>query len=311
GGVLPWTLLPGTLDEPLLLTRDERGLNLLPNVCTHRGATLVERPCTLHVLRCGHHGRVFELDGHLSTAPGFDGLDDFPLPGDNLPRLPWTQWGPALFASLDPVVREDTWLARLLLHLGSLPLDRLEPVAALGRDYHLPYSWVLCCDNLLETFHVPYVHPQLDPALGHDGGELLLLPSGSLRTIEAADDAPSLPLATRRSSNARRISSRHAWLFPCTFISAYPWGLRAMLLLPLSPTQTRMVVMGWTWSEDPLDPALAAGFDQLAHEDQRQLATVARALTARYRPRPRYSPEHERGVHHFHRLLTDLLHDDP
>ncbi|HTD40571.1 MAG TPA: hypothetical protein VK671_08120, partial [Mucilaginibacter sp.] len=38
GEVYPFTLLPDYLDEPLLLTKDKTGeINLLSNVCTHRG----------------------------------------------------------------------------------------------------------------------------------------------------------------------------------------------------------------------------------------------------------------------------------
>jgi choline monooxygenase len=43
--VSPRTLLPGLLDEPLLLARDAgRELRCLSNVCTHRGNLLVARP---------------------------------------------------------------------------------------------------------------------------------------------------------------------------------------------------------------------------------------------------------------------------
>src|SRR5512132_2576709 len=42
----PRDLLPGTLDEPLLLARDEAGtLRCLSNVCTHRGNILIKSAC--------------------------------------------------------------------------------------------------------------------------------------------------------------------------------------------------------------------------------------------------------------------------
>src|SRR5258707_3503895 len=38
GQVYPFTLLPGSLDEPLVLTRDARDqMHAMSNVCTHRG----------------------------------------------------------------------------------------------------------------------------------------------------------------------------------------------------------------------------------------------------------------------------------
>ena len=40
--VCPFTLLPGVLDEPLLLVRDADGhARCLSNVCTHRGKVIV------------------------------------------------------------------------------------------------------------------------------------------------------------------------------------------------------------------------------------------------------------------------------
>ena len=42
----PRTLLPGLLDEPLLLARDADGtLRCMSNVCTHRGNLLVRSAC--------------------------------------------------------------------------------------------------------------------------------------------------------------------------------------------------------------------------------------------------------------------------
>src|SRR5262245_56947107 len=73
GGARPLTLLPGLLDEPLLLTRpDEGAARLLSNVCTHRGALLCEEACAPvgGQLRCRYHGRRFGLDGRFVAAPG-------------------------------------------------------------------------------------------------------------------------------------------------------------------------------------------------------------------------------------------------
>ncbi|MCA1663443.1 MAG: Rieske 2Fe-2S domain-containing protein, partial [Myxococcales bacterium] len=91
GTILPFTLLPGTLDDPLLLVGDGESLRCLSNVCTHRGALLCDEPCQASSLRCPYHGRRFSLDGTLTHAPEFEGAVDFPsaIPGrDHLPTLP-------------------------------------------------------------------------------------------------------------------------------------------------------------------------------------------------------------------------------
>src|SRR6187402_3738868 len=63
-GVAPFTLLDGSLSEPLVLTRDETGAErILSNVCTHRGALVADKACRASALVCGYHGRRFGLDG--------------------------------------------------------------------------------------------------------------------------------------------------------------------------------------------------------------------------------------------------------
>ena len=84
----PRTLLPGLIDEPLLLTRDARGeLRCMSNVCTHRGNILVGAPCRAKQIRCGYHSRRFDLAGKMTFMPEFREARDFPRPADDLPQV--------------------------------------------------------------------------------------------------------------------------------------------------------------------------------------------------------------------------------
>src|SRR5687768_14800806 len=83
GSCYPVSLLPGYLDEPLLLTRDEHEkIHCLSNVCTHRGNLLVYEPCKASHLRCRYHGRIFWLDGKFKSMPEFKEVENFPAPDD-------------------------------------------------------------------------------------------------------------------------------------------------------------------------------------------------------------------------------------
>jgi choline monooxygenase len=89
GSVQPVTLLENFLHESLLLSRSEKDeLRCLSNVCTHRGALLVDKPCTLNDIRCPYHGRRFRLDGKFLSMPEFKGVENFPSPSDDLAQLP-------------------------------------------------------------------------------------------------------------------------------------------------------------------------------------------------------------------------------
>src|ERR1700730_5347120 len=79
GSVHPFPLLEGSLDEPMVLTRDmEDDVHLLSNVCTHRGMAVVEGSGNERYLRCRYHGRRFGLDGSFQHMPEFEGVCGFP-----------------------------------------------------------------------------------------------------------------------------------------------------------------------------------------------------------------------------------------
>ena len=119
GQVHPVTLLEGSLDEPLLWTRDAKDqLHCLSNVCTHRGALVCEHAGVHPALRCRYHGRRFAQDGRFLSMPEFEGAAGFPSPADDLAKVPFAAWGKFLFASLAPAFP----LAELDARIGWLPL---------------------------------------------------------------------------------------------------------------------------------------------------------------------------------------------
>ena len=95
--------MPGLLDERLLLARDAAGtLRCLSNVCTHRGMPLVNEATSAEHIRCGYHGRRFDLAGRMLFAPGFEGACDFPSGRDHLPQPALAEWRGHAFVALAP-----------------------------------------------------------------------------------------------------------------------------------------------------------------------------------------------------------------
>ncbi len=161
--VLPVTLLPGMLDEPLVLVRDG-DIRALSNACTHRGALVCEEKgaSEARTLRCRYHGRKFALDGRCIGAPGFDTLPD----RADLPRAPLARWRGFLFASVsESTTPFEELVADLSARTAWLPIERAVQAASRSRDYEVAANWTLYCDNYLEGFHVPYVHAGLVPSL--------------------------------------------------------------------------------------------------------------------------------------------------
>jgi choline monooxygenase len=153
GQVHPFTLLPGALDEPLLLTRDQNDrIRCLSNVCTHRGTLVVEGPGHEQQLRCRYHGRRFTLDGRFHSMPEFEQTVNFPSKSDDLPEVALGFWERFLMVSLAPAMSfaEVAW--PMTARLAGLPFGALVYDAAGTRDYLVSANWALYVDNYLEGF---------------------------------------------------------------------------------------------------------------------------------------------------------------
>src|SRR5438874_10169856 len=162
GQVYPFTLLPCALDEPLLLTRDQKDqIHCISNVCTHRGTLVVDGSGHEQQLRCRYHGRRFTLDGRFHSMPEFETTADFPSPTDDLPRVALGTWQRFFMVALAPAMTFDDVVAPLRARLGHLPFDELVFDATGARDYVVNANWALYIDNYLEGFHIPYVHNSL------------------------------------------------------------------------------------------------------------------------------------------------------
>lgn len=227
----PATLLPGALDEPVLLSR-ERALS---NVCTHRGAVLLDAPCRGETVRCPYHGRRFALDGSVRAAPGFDAVPDEPLPTLGHARL-----GPMLFASADDAIAPLQQIVAPTLARFGLDLDALEPDPSLARAYEIDAPWTLWCENYLEGFHIPYVHPELARTLDLSRYTIEVGGDVALQLGEAREDEPAF------EREGRRLGGIYLFVFPLTALNFYPWGLSLNAVQPLGE-RTRVVYRAYTW----------------------------------------------------------------
>ncbi len=307
GALAPWTLLEGCLDEPLLVTREHASLHCLSNVCTHRGNILVSAPCEARAIRCPYHGRRFGLDGGCRAAPGFEGAADVPSRADDLPRVPFHLHGDLLFASLEPTLAARELLAPVIARTDWLPLDRARLDPESTRIYDVPANWALYCDNYLEGFHIAYVHKALAKAIELDGYANVLFPHGTLQLAVAAPDEPAFEPPASHPDHGRRVAAYYFWLFPCTMLNFYPWGLSVNVVMPAGVDRTRVAFLAYVWDDELRGRGAGGDLDRVELEDEAVVATVQRGVRSRLYHRGRYSPRFEVGVHHFHRLLVDAL----
>jgi choline monooxygenase len=296
GSVLPFSFVEGFVDEPLLLVRDGAGaLHGLSNVCTHRGNLLCTEPETAQSLRCRYHGRRFALDGRFLSMPEFEDVRDFPSSADDLPRIQLAPFGPLVFAALDPAFPFDELIAPVRERMSFLPLDRMAPDPSGSRVYEVAANWALYCDNYLEGFHVPFVHPDLAKTIDYGSYRTELFAWSSVQIAEAASPADAFPGSS--------VAAYYFFLFPNVMLNFYPWGLSLNVVVPAAVDRTRIVYRTWVTDASRRGTGAGGALDRVEIEDEQIVEQVQRGVRSRLYDRGRYSPAREAGVHHFHRLL--------
>jgi choline monooxygenase len=297
----PRTLLPGLLDEPLLLARDaDRTLRCLSNVCTHRGNLLVREPCRADQIRCGYHSRRFDLAGRMTFMPEFDAAKDFPSPADDLPRVAHATWAGFAFAALDAAAPFEAFAGELGASLRGMPLDRLVHDPSRDREFDVAAHWALYVENYLEGFHIPFVHRALNDAVDYGSYATTLHPLSSVQVALAREGVDAF-------AGDAAVAAYYWWVFPNLMVNAYPWGLSINHVVPLAPGRTRVAFRSYVWDVSRLDRGAGSGLDAVEHEDEAIVEAVQRGVRSRLYRAGRYSPTRETGVHHFHRLLCQFL----
>ncbi|MEO5904781.1 MAG: aromatic ring-hydroxylating dioxygenase subunit alpha [Gemmatimonadaceae bacterium] len=311
GHVLPFTLLEGCLDEPLVITSDKNAeLRCLSNVCTHRGALVVEGEGHLKSLRCRYHGRRFGMDGSFTSMPEFDDTVGFPSAADCLPRLPLEKWGPLLFTSISPAFDFNEMMAPVNERVSWMPLDEFRRDTKTSRDYLIDANWALYCDNYLEEFHIPYVHQGLSEKLDYGAYYTETFPLASLQMGIAKPGEPVFDLPAGHPDYGKRIAAFYFWLFPNLMLNFYPWGLSMNVVNPLGTSRTRVSFVSYVWNESLREQGVGGDLHKVEMEDEEVVESVQRGVSSRLYDRGRFSVRREVGTHHFHHMLARFMNEE-
>ena len=132
------------------------------NMCTHRGARLVEasEPHSFHASRlvCPFHAWSFASSGALVGQPSKRGFADCSIGARNLIELPATEWNGLLLVRASPGAPIDAaaHFGDLAPVLAALELHRAEPVrkGVLTADS----NWKFALDTYGESYHFAMLH---------------------------------------------------------------------------------------------------------------------------------------------------------
>lgn len=236
--------------------------------------------------------------------PEFEGVCGFPTADDDLHRIPFANWGPFLFGSLDPGMAFDQFIGPMKDRLGWLPLHefRYDPIQS--REYTVKANWALYVDNYLEGFHIPFIHASLNALIDYEQYTYELFDSGNLQlaVCKPGDDRFDLPASS--PDYGRDIAAYYYWFFPNLMFNFYPWGLSINVVRPMGPELTKVSFVRYVWKPDRVGQGAGSDLDRVEREDEVVVEAVQKGVKSRFYDRGRFSPKREVGTHHFHQLLA-------
>lgn len=251
------------LGQPLLLARDGDALRVFHNVCSHRGALLVDgaqrgRPRIV----CPYHGWTYRLDGSLAATPHVGGaerhtcetLDQGLL---SLREVSCAEWAGHVFVNLSGVASPfDEWIRPTAERLEDVDWSELRRDSSLGAAPEVRANWKIVVENFVESYHLPWVHRELNSVnpMSHHyqilGGHAYLGQGGTAYEPQQIVGS-ELPLRAGGDGSGYEA----LFVFPNLILSPLPDMMFSMLLLPQTAAGTRERLEFWFAGDAALDEA--------------------------------------------------------
>ena len=305
---VPQTYLPQYLNEPILLTKQGEDIKVMSNVCTHRGFILSHHPAESKTLTCKYHGRRFGLDGQCQFMPEFKDVVDFPSSCDHLHQLKTHQWNQFLFSSIDGAIDIQGAFNQVDKRVAFLNTSEFTHFPVYDKTYTVHSHWALYCENYLEGFHIPFVHHDLNALIDYGHYDTFCEEDVVLQIGYGSDEADCFDLPEGHPDHGSKVAAYYYWLFPNLMLNYYTWGVQLNYIVPVNKNLTKVHFVYYL--RDANDPRFLNG-DKLGEKTEREdefvVEGVQKGLQSSFYKHGRYSPRREKGVHHFHKLIAQIL----
>lgn len=317
------------LGQPLLMVRDKDGnLNVFQNTCRHRGMILVEQACHLRgPIRCPYHSWSYDYNGNLVRTPYVGGVD-IDTHADVCPEelglysIRSHVWQGVVFADLSgdaPSFEEAN--AHLLKRWAEFEQPYFVGGEASRFDMTLNTNWKLAVENYCESYHLPWIHPELNQISPID-------------LHYHIDDVPNYAGQGSRNykqlinENGKRFTdfsklsdiwdkqSEYVALFPNVLLGVHRDHAFAMLLMPQGPEVTLERVALFYADSDidrPENKAMLAEnvriWQDVFNEDIGVVEGMQKGRHAALFDGGKFSPVMDGPTHTFHKWVANQLKD--
>ncbi len=314
---------------PFFMARGrDKQLRVFHNVCQHRGRTLVAEPKNVKkAMVCPYHSWTYGLAGDLIGTPHIGGVGKHSCPGFDkksiaLKEVPSAEWFGLVFINLaeNPTVFgqyiapiAERWRAfegLTLVHTGADSTIKFE----------LACNWKLAVENYCESYHLPWVHPQLNTYSPLDRHRAIIEPAYSGQISDCY--GPEFPAGAPAFPNAPELPA--FWASGAEYISLFPnvlLGLHrdhyfAVLIQPRGPEETHERFEIFYYSDAVTGPAFEASrannrrlWQSIFAEDRNAVESMQRGRRSPGFDGGRFSPEMDQPTHIFHQWIARALID--
>jgi choline monooxygenase len=239
--------------------------------------------------------------------PEFEGVENFPGEKDSLPKIPFGFWEKLIFASVKPTVKLEEVIGEMKKRLFFLPLSEFKHEPVRSRDYLVKAHWSLYCENYLEGFHIPYIHPGLSNAIDYNTYTTELYKYSNLQLALAKGGEEHFSLPSNHPDFGKKVAAYYYWLFPNMMFNFYPWGLSINVVKPLAPDLTKVSFITYIYDATKLERGAGGILDKVEREDEAIVELVQKGIKSRMYAGGRYSPKRETGTHHLHQLICEFM----
>jgi phenylpropionate dioxygenase-like ring-hydroxylating dioxygenase large terminal subunit len=225
---------------PLLIMRDREGVvRTFLNVCTHKGAKLIEHcdPVRGARVTCPYHGWTFSLAGKLAGVARAETFTNLDKSARDLVELPCLESGGIIWAILDPHADADFSSLDEQLTADLDALDLSTSYVYGHKTFKLDANWKQVLEPFLEGYHVQRLHVESVGPLFADVPTVTDRMGKNIRQTSGKIEYTSDGVDNHNANIHKSVT--HAYqVFPNTVVVTSPWYISVMILMPNGPGKT-------------------------------------------------------------------------
>ena len=289
-------------EQPIVVIKDNVGkINVFYNVCQHRGCVLLEKDGNSKQIKCGYHGWVYELNGELKAARGFD-KEDLDFEQLNLKSIEHYIWMNQIFIKLQSDCNN---LPKTLKEIENIisPIKFDNYLFHLRKSYEIKCNWKVYMDNYLEGFHIPLVHPKLNRVIDYKSYSTEIFDNFSLQWCHI--NAESSPYKKTDDTS----KAYYFTLFPNILFNIAPGRLQTNIIEPINASSCNVYFDYYFENEEDLESIQEdiSFSEEVQNEDINICERIQIGLESDGFDHGIFSKKYETGVSHFQSYIDKKI----